>query len=123
MTDVTNIKEGIYEDLYRYAKLRGWFRSLPAEGKAYLIFPWRGQQPKNPINPCVDDRVGLHWWVWEADYIDELPINGIGKDIIMRRPFRFDCFLRGLDNDYLQGWGVICKNNPQVAGRVSATCG
>ena len=105
----------IYYDLYRFSKLRAWYRYLPFEGRSYLLFPWVGEQPRNHINPEVSDSEGLHWWVWEADFIDEIPIDGIGKDIIMRRPVKFNCFLRGLEGDanspYMKGLDIIKKNN------------
>jgi hypothetical protein len=122
-TEPVSVRDEIYEDLYRFSKLRGWFRSLPLSGRSYLLFPWRGQQPRNPFKPGVDDRYGLHWWIWEADYIDEIPIDGIGKDIIMRRPVKLNCFLRGLDGEpqrtYLQGWEVIKIKYPNIMRKLN----
>ena len=106
----------IISDLERFSKSRSWFRTLPLQGRKFLVFPWKGQQPYNPFTPNVEDSEGLHWWVWEADYIDEIPIHGIGKDIIMRRPVIFNCFLRGIDGEpdhpHLRGLDVIRTNNP-----------
>jgi hypothetical protein len=118
------LKSDIHDDLNRYAKLRAWYRYLSFEGKKYLLFPWKGEQPKNPINPEVQDSLGMHWWVWDANFIDEIPIDDIGKDIIMRRPITFNCFLRGLEGDvnnpHLQGWDVIKKNNPNLPKKLTA---
>ena len=109
----------IHDDLVRFSKLRSWYRYLPLAGKNFLIFPWKGQQPRNVFNPDVTDTTGIHWWAWEADFIDEIPISGIGKDIIMRRPVTFNSFLRGLDGDandpYLKGLDVIKNNNPDFS--------
>lgn len=112
----------IRNDLLRYSQMHAWFRYLTYEGKQYLLFPWRGEQPKNSIQTEVDDPDGLHWWVWDAHFIDELPIDGIGKDIIMRRPVTFNCFLRGLEGDVnnpvLKGLEVIKHNNPHLPKKI-----
>lgn len=118
-----SVYRDIRSDLYRYSKLRAWFRYLPFSGRSYLLFPWVGEQPRNEIDTSVDDTSGLHWWVWDADFIDELPIDGVGKDIIMRRPVVFNCFLRGLDGDpgghYLRGLDVIKARNTELPAKVS----
>ena len=115
----------IRKDILRYSQLHAWFRYLTYEGKSYLLFPWKGEQPKNSIHPEVSDPVGIHWWVWDAHFIDELPIDGIGKDIIMRRPVTFNCFLRGLEGDVnnpvLKGWEVIKHNNPHLPKKIRHT--
>ncbi len=108
----------IQADVLRFCKSHNWYRYLPWHGKEYLIFPWKGQQPKSTLDLKVEDSVNLHWWFWDADFIEEIPINGIGKDIIMRRPIRFNCFLRGFDgegeNKYFAGVGVIRVKSPEV---------
>ncbi len=108
----------IQEDVLRFCKSHNWYRSLPWKGKDYLIFPWVGQQPRSTLDVTVEDPVGLHWWLWDADFIEEIPINGIGKDIIMRRPIKFNCFLRGFDgppeNRYFAGVSVIKMRYPNV---------
>lgn len=108
----------IQPDVLRFCKSHNWYRSLPWKGKEYLMFPWKGQQPRSTLDLKVEDPENLHWWFWDADSIDEIPINGIGKDIIMRRPIRFNCFLRGFDgtpeNRYFAGVGVIRVKFPKV---------
>lgn len=114
--------DNIRNDMLRYSQLHAWFRYLTYEGKQYLLFPWKGEQPKNSIDSEVEDPIGIHWWVWDAHFIDELPIDGIGKDIIMRRPVTFNCFLRGLEGDVnnpvLKGWEVIKHNNPHLPKKI-----
>jgi len=108
----------IEDDVLRFCKSHAWYRTLPLQGKDYLMFPWKGQQPRNTLDLEVEDPEGMHWWFWDADFIDEIPINGIGKDIIMRRPIKFNCFLRGFDgateNRYFAGVGVIRVRFPEV---------
>lgn len=108
----------IEADVLRFCKSHTWYRSLPFHGKDYLMFPWKGQQPRSTLDLKVMDSEGMHWWFWDADFIDEIPINGVGKDIIMRRPVRFNCFLRGFDgtaeNIYFAGVGVIKVKFPDV---------
>jgi hypothetical protein len=116
------IADGIRRDLLRYSTLRAWYRYLSYEGTSYLLFPWKGEQPKNPIDTEVVDTGGMHWWVWDASFIDEIPIDGMGKDIIMRHPVVFNCFLRGLEGDVnspvLRGWNTIKINNPNMPKKI-----
>lgn len=113
-----SLREQAKNDITRFAKFHSWYKHLSYEGDDFLIFPWKGQQPRNVLDIRVEDEEGLHWWVWRADFIDEIPIDGIGKDIIMRRPVKLNCFLRGLDgeepNRHLRGWYIIQTKNPDI---------
>jgi hypothetical protein len=117
-----NLKSTIREDLIRFSKLHMWYKHLSYEGKDFLIFPWRGEQPKNSFDPQVQqDDYNLHWWFYYADFIDEIPIDGRGKEIIMQHSIKFNCFLRGVETDchtkdqsYFRGWFLLKKNNPKI---------
>lgn len=109
----------IADDVNRFSRIHMWFRFLPLEGREYLIFPWKGQQPKNPINQDVSDTDELHWWIWDAAFIDEIPIIGVGKDILMRHGVMLNCFLRGCELNpdgsiFVKGWAVISSRYPRV---------
>jgi hypothetical protein len=113
------MKKSIIDDVNRFSRLHMWFRYLPLDGKEYLIFPWKGQQPKNPITQEINDKDGLHWWIWDSAFIDEIPIYGVGKDILMRYKVTLNCFLRGDENNidgsvYVKGWAVILSRYPHV---------
>lgn len=113
------MKKLIIDDVNRFSRLHMWFRYLPLDGKEYLIFPWKGQQPKNPITQEINDKDGLHWWIWDSAFIDEIPIYGVGKDILMRYKVTLNCFLRGDENNidgsvYVKGWAVILSRYPHV---------
>jgi len=108
----------IRADFERFSRLHPWYAHFSLAGSKYLIFPWRGEQPKNSITPDVDDSGGIHWWAWDARDIDEIPIDGIGKDIIMRHPVTFNCCLRGVEfaadgSKYIEGYSVITRNDPE----------
>jgi hypothetical protein len=127
LTDPTS-KSNITEDLLRFSKLHLWYKHLPFEGKEFLLFPLTGQQPKNFFDLQVSDPYGLHWWVWYADFIDEIPLYGRGKEIVMQHSVNFNCFLRGLEDDgaglrddgkergstYFRGWYLIKRKNPKM---------
>lgn len=112
------LRDSALGDIERFSKMHNWYKNLPYKGVSYLIFPWKGQQPRNVIDLKVDDPDKWHWWIWLADFIDEIPIDGIGKDIIMRNAVDFNCFFRGLDGDpsnhYLRGMSIIRLKNPDV---------
>ena len=117
---VKEAKSQIKADIDRFCRLHMWFRYLPIEGKEYLIFPWKGEQPRNPIKPDVNDIDGLHWWIWDSAFIDEIPISGVGKDILMRHKFQLNCFLRGEEPNpdgttFIKGWSVITAKYPDAA--------
>ena len=128
-----NLEVNIENDLLRFSKLHLWYKHLSFEGKEFLIFPWKGQQPKNYFDPQVEDSEGLHWWFWYADFIDEIPLSGRGKEIVMQNSVNFNCFLRGLENDcteeknncegfknlstsYFRGWHLINRRHPGING-------
>ena len=115
-----SLREQAKSDIERFAKFHSWYKHLSYEGEDFLIFPWKGQQPRNVIDTKVEDEENLHWWVWRADFIDEIPVDGMGKDIIMRRPVRFNCFLRGLDGEephrHLRGMSVITNKKVYCDG-------
>jgi hypothetical protein len=111
----------IYTDLFRFSKLHMWYKHLSYEGKEFLIFPWKGQQPKNSFDPQVQDNCNLHWWVYYADFIDEIPIYGRGKEIVMQHSVKFNCFLRGLETDchiknqtYFRGYFLLKRKYPKI---------
>ena len=106
------------KDLIRFSKLRSWQRYLPLEGRKYLAFPWKGPQPASTLDKIEDDNE-LHWWFWEADFIDEVPIRGKAKEIIMQNSIKFNCFLRGLDKCLdgtlqIKGVFIIQNRNPNM---------
>jgi hypothetical protein len=104
------------KDFARFSKLHAWYNHLPPEGIPYLIFPWRGEQPKTHFDPQVSDDTSIHWWAWDARDINEIPIHGRAKDIIMRNPVYFNCALRGVETSeggtYIEGIAAIEKNYP-----------
>lgn len=111
-------------DIERFSRLHSWFRHLSFQGKNFLMFPWKGEQPKNYFQPEVEDHDNPHWWIWDAADIDEIPLSGKAKDLIMRYPVTFNCFLRGTDKDtrgarYVQGWSIIEKINPEISMEIA----
>lgn len=117
---MTTLKHQAKLDLQRFSKLHLWFKLLPLEGKNFIIFPWKGEQPKNYINPETDvNDTEYHWHFWESERIEEIPISGIGKDIIMRRLVNFNSFLWGVqysnDGDiYTRGWSIMTRKTPKL---------
>jgi hypothetical protein len=99
-------------DFARFSRLHAWYNHLPPEGQPFLIFPWRGQQPCTHFDPQVDDTEGIHWWAWDSRDISEIPISGVGKDIIMRHPVYFNCALRGVETNCIKGIAVIERHWP-----------
>jgi hypothetical protein len=117
----TTLKFKIREDLLRFSKLHMWYKHLSYEGKSFLIFPWRGEQPKNSFDPQIIDDNNLHWWIYYSDFIDEIPIDGRGKEIIMQNSIKFNCFLRGVETDchtkdqsYFRGWFLLKRKYPKI---------
>lgn len=118
-------KMSIVADIERFSRLHSWFTHLSARGEKYLLFPWRGEQPKTPFDPQIEDTTGIHWWAWDARDIDEIPIDGIGKDIIMRHPVTFNCCLRGVEiaadgSTYIDGYSIITRNEPEFEPQLRA---
>ena len=126
-----DLRYNIQKDLFRFSKLHDWYRLLPLEGTNFLMFPWQGQQPKNDINPEVTDNLRYHWRIWDSGCINEIPITGRGKEIIMQHRVKFNCFLRGLDNigeggdescpgfknvsqEVFKGWGTLLTRYPDL---------
>ena len=115
----------IKKDLVRFSTLHLWFKLLPYEGREYLAFPWKGEQPRNCISPRVNDSESedYHWWFWDAEYIEEIPVSGIAKDIIMRRPVVFNCFFRGIEgagsHKYLRGLSVIKRRQENIESLIN----
>ena len=110
-----NLLENLEYDLLRFSKLHLWYKNLTFEGSSYLIFPWKGQQPKNHFNPKVPDSERMHWWLYPADFIDEIPIIGYGKEIVMQNATTLNCFLRGVEDDgVIRGWCLIKGRSPKL---------
>ena len=115
----------IEEDVERFSKLHGWAKHLTLEGQSYLLFPWKGQQPRTPFEPDITDGEGIHWWAWDAKDINEIPICGVGKDIIMRHPVQFNCCLRGIETaadgtQYIDGIAAIERAYPDFESHLRA---
>lgn len=116
---VSDLRSRIKKDLERFSKLHLWYKELPLGGRNFILFPWKGQQPKNYINQLVLDKKEHHWHVWDASRIDEIPISGLGKDVIMRRSVIFNCFLWGASDSlngerFIRGWSVLKQRFPEV---------
>jgi hypothetical protein len=60
------------------------------------MFPFPGKQPRN-IFQRREDIDSIHWWFLEVELLDELPLEGKIKEIIMMNPVTFNCFLRGTE--------------------------
>ena len=119
--DNTTLRNNIQKDIERFSKLHMWYKHLSYDGKEFLIFPWKGHQPKNCFDPQIEDNINLHWWIYYADFIDEIPLHGRGKEIIMQNPIRFNCFLRGIEIDchtnghpYFRGWFLLKRKYPKI---------
>lgn len=112
-------------DALRFSQQHAWYRRLTPGGEDFLVFPWQGQQPKTPFAPDVADPHGMHWWFWSANDIDEIPIHGAGKDILMRRPVRLNCFFRGTEGSQespvVHGWAVIERRFPKIQKQLKRT--
>ena len=110
-----NLLERLENDLSRFSKLHLWYKNLTFEGQSYLIFPWKGQQPKNHFNPRVSDPERMHWWLYPADFIDEIPVTGYGKEIVMQNAVTLNCFLRGVEDDgMIRGWCLVKGRTPKL---------
>lgn len=111
----TKLLDRLEGDLLRFSKLHLWYQELSFEGKSYLIFPWKGQQPKNHFDPQVKDSENLHWWLYPASFIDEVPVSGYGKEIVMQNPVILNCFLRGVEKDgTIKGWHMVKCRTPKL---------
>lgn len=113
------MKRCIIDDITRFFRLHMWFRYLPLDGKEYLLFPWKGQQPKNAVEHDTLDTQGIHWWIWDSAFIDEIPISGVGKDILMRYRILLNCFIRGEEDNldgsvHVKGWQAILNKYPRA---------
>lgn len=109
----------ITNDITRFFRLHMWFRYLPLDGKEYLLFPWKGEQPKNAVEADIVDEQGIHWWIWDSAFIDEIPISGVGKDILMRYRISLNCFIRGEEDNldgtvHVKGWQAIVNKYPRA---------
>ncbi len=119
---ISQIKANARSDFIRFSKMHLWYKDLPLGGANFIIFPWKGEQPKNYINPEVSDSEGYHWHVWDVDRIDEIPLNGLGKDVIMRRLVTFNCFLWGVEDTIKEdrfdrvcrGWYILNRRYPDI---------
>ena len=110
-----NLFANLEYDLLRFSKLHLWYKNLPFDGQSYLIFPWKGQQPQNHFNPYISDQERLHWWLYPADFIDEIPVTGYGKEIVMQNAITLNCFLRGIEEDgHIRGWCLIKGRTPKL---------
>lgn len=53
----------IREDIERYAQLHSWYRHLSPRGQPFYILFRLGQQPRNDLDPQVQDSTHLHCWL------------------------------------------------------------
>lgn len=110
-------------DLELFSRMHMWQRELTPSGRQFLAFPWKGRQPKNELQRVLDDQSTLHWWFWPSERIDELPLSGRAKEIIMERSITFNSFLRGVelapeDQSNIQGvtrgWSLMTTKHPDL---------
>ncbi len=103
------------QDLLRFSKSHLWYKHLSFEGKSFLIFPWKGQQPQNVFCLGEKDDSEMHWWIYYADFIDEIPIHGKGKEIVMQNAIILNCFLRGMEEEgVVRGWYMLTNRNSKL---------
>lgn len=118
-----DIKRSIHPDTIRFSQFHMWYKTLPFEGRDFLMFPFRGFQPRNDFAKR-ENQDEIHWWFLETEYIDELPISGFKKEFIMTHPVTFNCFLRGTesihDSPVLKGTIEIELNNPGIIKKLRA---
>jgi len=115
------MKSRAEKDIHRFSKLHLWYKELPLKGENFIIFPWKGKQPQNYLTlpDSAEDAEKYTWHIWRASRIDEIPLHGIEKDVVMRRSVIFNSFLWGVSHDkegnvFLPGWGVLRQRYPQI---------
>ena len=99
-------------DLFHFSQLKLWYKILPCSGKYFVVFPWKGYQPKNYLDRNINDIANCHWHFWRTEYVDELPFDDDIKTILFKYKIPFNCFLYNDTEVIINNWEVILKNNP-----------
>lgn len=96
----------IEEDFKRFSTLHSYYKHCPPRGTKMHLFLSKGQQPRNGIDPRVQDHTGLHWWFVSSDFVRK---KGLPEDyFIYINSFTRGSFRQWLLIDY--NWGDQCKN-------------
>jgi len=115
---IQSLKNRIKSDIERFATLHLWYKELSYKGKQFIIFPWKGVQPQNYlITP--KETSDYTWHIWEASRVDEIPITGRGKVLIIRNTITFNCLLYGcqkdqIGNSFIPGWVRLVDKYPSL---------
>jgi len=109
-SEISALRSRITSDIERFSKLHLWYKELPFEGHNFILFPWKGIQPQNYLN-CEEETEDLTWHIWPSNRIDEIPVSGIGKDVIMRKTVVFNCFLGTIREDSTGNMYIMGKSS------------
>lgn len=88
------------QDFKRFQTLHSWYKHIPLDGMDFYAYYGVGEQPRNGVNPQVEDISGAHWY-----FSKEKPEG------ILYLTVRFGPFLRGVEghpeSEYVSGPWVI----------------
>lgn len=94
----------IKEDFERFSHLHSYYKHCPPTGTKMHLFLRKGQQPRNGVDPEVEDGEGFHWWFITSDFVKE---NNLLEDYYIY----INCFTRGIESHYEggrpYGWHII----------------
>lgn len=118
--------EEIRKYVHRFANSRPWYKKLSFKGEEFVIFPYKGNQPLNPLcnvnNGIIINSIAVNtttWWVYEKAFLSELEFpKNVAKEI-KRNSFVLNCFLNGThykksSGDEVKGWQYITKHDPEI---------
>jgi hypothetical protein len=63
----------IRADIERYARLHSWYRHLSPQGEYFYIIFREGQQPRNDLDPQVQDSDHVHCWLIPKSIYESQP--------------------------------------------------
>ncbi|CAF3596936.1 unnamed protein product [Rotaria sp. Silwood1] len=80
-------------DIERFSTLHSWYKHLAFKdgGTEFIIFPQKGEQPRNSIDPSITDTAGLHWFflrICDQSIITDERI----RKILVRHSFQLNPF-------------------------------
>ncbi len=101
----------VMKDLQVHAQAHRWYMELSLEGSEFVFFPWVGEQPRNMLQSNRKDPTSMHWWCWPMYRADEIILDEKCKEIVLKHPVKFNCFLGGVEhgsrNKKNQSEGII----------------
>ncbi|CAF4088425.1 unnamed protein product [Rotaria sp. Silwood2] len=80
-------------DIERFSTLHSWYKHLEFidGGTKFIIFPQKGEQPRNSIHLSITDTAGLHWFFLQI-YDQSIIADERVRKILVRHSFRLNPF-------------------------------